>query len=321
MGDVNFLGNEKKTEEKPKVTGKEDIKWSEARNNKVTERNKEKKNNVNGDDISSWLNSLKDEGQTEAKGVRELKKSKEALVEYQKVFQENRKKAELNEGIKSVVDKEELKEKSQGGIAEIIKRKLSFGGKKEGGFSTLKTNLIQSEGVTYFDWKEKTKVLVINVVLTFLIIGIAYGYLDYRERVITQKTQEALVTINSLKAQIASAEKDAKEIDVFQKKVKVVSDLLDKHIYWTNFFTFLEKNLLSSVYLDSNFDGTVGGDFSLSSKAKNFTDLTDQVRVMEQNDNVISANVTSGEVEGGEGQGQEVKFNLKLLMKPSIFYK
>ena len=124
------------------------------------------------------------------------------------------------------------------------------------------------------------------------------------------------------KAEIVNLEKEAKEIDKFQRKVKIVNDLLDKHIYWTNFFTFLEDNLLTNVYLDSTFEGNTDGSFNLTSKAKSFTDLTNQSRVFRKSDKVSNLQISSGEVMGSvEEKGKEVEFDLNLEVDPSIFYK
>lgn len=320
MGDVNFLANEKKNEEDKGVEPKKtDVRWTEIEK-KNGAQPQEKKNDVNSADISSWLKSLKDEKPEEGKGIKELKKSKEALAEYQKVFQKTQKMAEMKEGMKEDVEKGEMNIKSRGGIAEIIKNKLSFGLGKPKEETTLKTNLIKSEGVTYFDGREKAKVFVINILLTFVIIGIAYGYLEYRERAIKTKTEALLESIESAKKDIEGLEKEAKEIDKFQRKVKIVNDLLGKHIYWTNFFTFLEDNLLSDVYLDNNFEGSSIGYFDLYSKGKNFTNITNQGRIFRQNEKVKKIEISSGELKEGD-EGKEVNFVLKLEVDPSIFYK
>lgn len=327
MSDVDFLNNIKKDNEDIEKDEKGDksknIEWSEVDKKKAVEKkgeNKEKKNIASSDDISSWLKSLKDEKGVEGKGAKELKTSKEALGEYQKVLRKSKKAAAMKEGVEKIKEKGEIKTKKEGGIADIIKRKLSFGSKDKDEV-TVKTNLIKSEGVTYFDWKEKTKVLVINLLLTFVILGIGYGYLEYRETGVTQKSEGLNEEINRLKEEITLLEGEAEVVDDFQKKVEIVDELLEKHIYWTNLFDFLEDNLLSDVYLDSDFVGNVDGEFNLSSVGKNFTDITNQSRVMRQSDKVINLSVDSGEAIAGEEGRQEVEFSLFIKFDPEIFYK
>lgn len=325
MADVNFLsGNGQGGEDKGREPERKEppVEWSKAQ--KKNNQNKEEKNgDVKSADISSWLESLKDENSYEGKGIKELKKSKEALAEYQKTYQKTQKMAEMKEGMKTVSGDSGVIRAEKTGIADIIKRKLSLGKKEEEDFSTLKTNLIQSEGVTYFDWKEKIKVLTINVLLTFLIIGIAYGYLDYQEKQVDKKVQALNKEINSDKERIVALETEAKEIDKFQEKAKIVGEKLKTHVYWTNFFSFLEKKLLSDVYLDSVFDGDINGNFKLSSRGKNFTNLTNQGRILWEEGIVKKASISGGETEdsGQMGVGQEVKFSLDLEVDPSIFYK
>lgn len=327
MSDVNFLNNQKKEEKEgdSKNGGKpNDIKWSEVEKSKGEKKDdteKGKNNTASSDDISSWLKSLKEDSPVEPKGIKELKKSKEALGEYQKVLRKNKKAIDIKEGVEKIKEAGGVEIKTEGGIASIIKSKLSFGSKKNDDV-TIKTNLIKSEGVTYFDWKEKIKVLIINVILTLIILGTGYGYLDYKEKGINQKSSALLAEIETLKGKVGEAEAEVKIVDEFQKKVKIVSDLLDKHIYWTNFFNFLEKNMLSDVYLESNFEGRVDGTFNLISNGDSFTTITNQSRVIRENDKVLNVAVKSGKAKSGDGQkSQEVEFSLNLDVDPSLFYK
>jgi len=323
MADVNFLSGdgqgEKNVEKK-----KEDIPVEWSKGQKKNEQNKAIKNDgVESADISSWLESLKDNSSYEGKGIQELKNSKEALAEYQKAYKKTKKMAEMKEGIKNIADTGEIIKAEKKGIADIIKKKLSFGAKTEEDFSTLKTNLIQSEGVTYFDWKEKVKVLSINIILTFLIIGIAYGYLYYQEGQVDKKIQALNKEISTDKERIASLELEAREIDKFQERAKIVGEKLNSHVYWTNLFVFLEKKILADVYLDNVFEGDINGSFKLFSRGKNFTNLTNQGRVLWNEELVKKATISGGEIEGSgvSGSGQEVKFSLELEVDPAIFYK
>jgi len=322
MSDVNFINNGGKGEEKDKKDKKEEeekIDWSKVE--KKEKKKENKKNIANSDDINTWLESLKEDSNVNNKGAKKLKNSKEALGEYQKVLQKNKKAAELKEGVDKVKGDGKIQEEKKGGIADIIKNKLSFG-KDSKDESTIKTNLIKSEGVTYFDWKDKLKVLGINILLTLVILGTAYGYLEYRERGVNKKSTGISNEIDQLKSSINNLEKEAEIIDVFQGKVKIVSSLLDKHVYWTNFFDFLEKKLLTDVYLDSNFSGDDSGYFELETIGNKFSDLTDQSKVLRADEKVDNLLISTGEaVSGKDNKNQVVKFTINLEVSPSIFYK
>jgi hypothetical protein len=325
MSDVNFLNNGKKEEEKDDKKGEEKgkkIDWSkvEKKEDKKEEKKGENKNNTaNSDDINAWLESLKEDSNVEGKGAKELKTSKEALGEYQKVLRKSKKAAELKEGVKKVKGDGQVKEEKKSGIADIIKNKLSFGSKPKEE-ATIKTNLIKSEGVTYFDWKDKLKVLGINILLTLVILGTAYGYLEYRERGVTKKSTDILEDIENLKSKIEALEEEALVVDEFQAKLDLVNGLLEKHVYWTNFFEFLEANLLSDVYLDGSFSGDVNGDFRLLSFAPSFSDLTDQTRIIRNNEKINEVSIELGSLKTS-GEGDVVEFILYFNISPEIFYK
>ena len=108
-----------------------------------------------------------------------------------------------------------------------------------------------------------------------------------------------------------------------QKYLGIIQQLLDNHLYWTKFFTFLEKYTISDVYY-ANFSmaGTeklvisaVGKDYeSVAKQLVNFQKAPDFIKNVSINNASAVINYEKGKYEG-------VDFNIDLEFMPEIFLK
>lgn len=233
--------------------------------------------------------------------------------------------------------KEELNTKNNGNnstpdLAKKITRKENKKIWEKAGI--LETNLIKGELASFFNWKKGILILAIYSVLSGLIVAGFYGGLLLWEQEIKKSGSESSSRIRDLNEQVIKPlEEDAKKILAEQEKIKLAGDLLRKHIYWTNFFKFLEDNTLSEVYYTSNFSGDTKGKYTLPARAKNFKIILDQVTVMRISDNVEKAAVSGGSVslpkqekqgsqeEGGDKNAAGVNFKLELSVNPDVFLR
>lgn len=179
------------------------------------------------------------------------------------------------------------------------------------------TNLIKGEIISFFDWRKKISVLLIAAISAFLIIAVVYAGLIFLERREKNKGRYFVDKINEMNQSIGQAEDYIKEILVFKEKMKLAEELLGRHIYWTNFFEFLEKDTLADIYY-SGFSGNVDGEYILSATAKSFSAIAQQVKTMQGDSDVEQAKVSGGQ-SGKEGSG--VGFQLELSVNPDIFKK
>lgn len=181
--------------------------------------------------------------------------------------------------------------------------------------SILGTNLIKGEIISFFDWRKKVSVLLIAAISAFLIIAVVYGGLIFLERREINKGRYFVDQINEINQSVKQTEDYIKEILIFKEKLKLASELLGKHIYWTDFFEFLEKNTLADVYY-SGFSGNIGGEYMLSATAKSFSAIAMQAKIMRDNSNVAQTEVGGGQSSAGGGG---VGFQLKLSVNQDIF--
>jgi len=179
------------------------------------------------------------------------------------------------------------------------------------------TNLIKSEIITYFDWRSKIIILINAIVLSCLVIGLVYGGLIFLQKQNTAKNELLERKFAELENQLKQVEKNSNEILAWQKKLKVADALLAQHIYWTNFFKFLEENTLSDVYF-VNFSGTTSGSYALNAMAKNYDTISQQINILMANSKVTRAESNGGQM-AGQGETSGVSFVLNIAIKPDIF--
>ncbi len=185
----------------------------------------------------------------------------------------------------------------------------------------LTTNLIRNEVVMVFDWKRNILVLFFYIILSGLVLAGSYQALVIWEEKKINDTIENTQKFTMLNKQIAEEEKGIEEILIFQKKLELIKDLLNQHIYWTNFFAFLEQNTLFDVTF-SGFSGDLSGEYTLAATGKDFKTLADQLRAFKANKLVEKAESESGTlVQNKSGGESTINFSLSFKVKPELFNK
>jgi hypothetical protein len=133
--------------------------------------------------------------------------------------------------------------------------------------------------------------------------------------------------ITDVQSEIRGLEDQLTSAEELEKKIKIGGELLSKHIYWTNFFKFLEENTLTGVYYSENFSGDISGVYSLKATADSYRAISDQVKVLKKNEFVEDARVVSGVIaeKSKDAAGLQgsipISFQLELALDPAIFNK
>ena len=183
----------------------------------------------------------------------------------------------------------------------------------------LATNLIRGEIVTFFDWQKKVAALAKAILIPMVLIGLVYLGLIYYQKQSQARMEEQIKKYDDLTAEVKQEEVGLSEIIGFQARLKVVSQIFSKHIYWTNFFKFLEDNTIKNVYY-TGFDGDTGGNYSLDAMTKRFSDISRQFDVLKSNGKITEVKTIGGEaVSGNDSKQTGVKFNLGFSVLKNIF--
>lgn len=207
-----------------------------------------------------------------------------------------------------------------GGAAGFFKHLFAKKNKHAGGGHILATDLISGETTVVFDWRKNLPVFIFWLVLSGLIlVGSFQGLVVWEEKKVAEANTNT-EKFGTLRIQIAQEEKGVDEILDLQKKLEVIKRLLDRHIYWTNFFSFLEKNTLADVAFNG-FGGDTKGLYSLGGTAKDFKTLADQLITLKADKMVTwvgSRGGTASIDKTGEGT---ISFDLELWVKKELFNK
>ena len=188
-----------------------------------------------------------------------------------------------------------------------VKEKVVISSKKWRAPKILKTNLIRGEVTTFIDWQKNFLVLGASFLLAVLIIVVVYVGLVFWEIKEIEKAQELDDELRVLSQSIIKTEEEIKSVDIFESKLALANTLLDNHIRWTKYITFLEENLLQNVYLTSGINTEVNSDYSLSLKGGSYSDIEEQIKVFKRNESVKDVWVKSGKL--ADAQKDELLIN------------
>jgi hypothetical protein len=243
----------------------------------------------------------------------------------------------MQEAPEAVIEQSIFKQKINAASAVAPKTEMSasqtkqswfkrlFSGKKRdqtGNQGILATDLIKGEIVVVFDWGKNISYLLFFILISTLLIAAAYQGITFWENSKLKQVNSDFSKFGELKTQIKENEKGVETVLVLQKKLDSVKTLLDNHIYWTEFFNFLEENTLADIFFDG-FAGDTGGTYKLGGTASDFRTIADQLRFLKENKLVEKAVTSGGETksDGTQTSVSRVMFELDLSVDKGIFFK
>lgn len=188
-------------------------------------------------------------------------------------------------------------------------------------YNSVKANLIKDQGVLFFNWKQRLLTLSLALVLSSLAIGLVYVGLLIWQKERLRDNESTLANFEAINAEISKNEREIQDIVAFNRKLDVVSFILSNHVYWSNFFKFLEANTLKDVYFEK-FTGDLTGQYMIPAVSRNLDAASAQLEVMKAYPLVRNVQYLAGQtVADSTGDGQRTKFNLEISVDPKIFIK
>lgn len=194
-------------------------------------------------------------------------------------------------------------------------------------------NLLPASLLKELTPESKASRLVKTVLVTTTCVGLVYmGMIMYRAYFIYQ-TKNNQIEITRLETEIAKYSTLQTDINAANAKVVAIDDLLNQHVYWTNFFALLEHYTLPNVQYIT-FSGNVEGNVTLQAVTTDFASVSRQVEVFRDatefitNISVSTATRTSVQGSTDETTSSEtdaalpsstVEFAISASVNPDIF--
>lgn len=351
MSDINFLESKKPDEDKkPRDQADKKIIWSDPESKAPLKKetafsllsifNRKKENKKPAIQIKESrekiLKLIKGGGREQLKEKKPVKgffrgwgaifnkaPKKEILVDYHQALNQEKSKRSQTAGqfqAAKILSKPAAPAKNEKPALNGAAVKAKAAVAREQGISkVLETNLIKGEIITFFDWKKKAVSLAGAILAPALAVGLIYFGLDYYEKYSLDKLERQAAGVNSIDEKIGQAKEGLEEITKFQTRSRAVFQVFSQHIYWTNFFKFLEDNTIGDVYY-SFFTGDTGGAYTLESMAKKYNNISEQINVLRDNPLVVSAKTSGGNyIKGDEKNKPGIKFNFTFAILKKIF--
>jgi Tfp pilus assembly protein PilN len=171
---------------------------------------------------------------------------------------------------------------------------------------------------------KKPKRVIILAVIIFIMAAIfagLYFYLRWSIDSMAVEIKRVETDLAATSQRVKDAEEEKNQVQVFQKQLKITNKLLGNHVYWTNFFNFLEKNIVTDVYF-SNLIGGSDEQIILTGIAKSYKAVSRQIISFRAAEEIESVSVSSASASiDSEGKVVEVNFDARLKLKPEMFFK
>jgi len=166
-------------------------------------------------------------------------------------------------------------------------------------------------------WGQIAQLFIAAMVGSVVIILSFYATLYFQQVSLEKAKEEQQNKLSDLEQKIIEYEGLNDEIDVLGQELVLVNDMLNKHIYWTNLFTLIEKYTLEDVYL-AGFSAGAGGALSFSATGSGYDAAARQLKLLQSEEaKEFVQSVVINSVSGGES---EVRFSINLILNDELFY-
>lgn len=192
---------------------------------------------------------------------------------------------------------------------------------EEGGFSV---NLLGQDIGRSITLREQVIRLIMVAVGSLVVVILVYVGLIVYSKTISTDIEDTRAKIDALRAPIAELEKTQVEITATTKKITAIRGLIDRHVYWSKFFTQLELATGPDVFYGTSFTGDLNGGVALAGRTLTFDSVATQYLFLQQavaRGGFIKSFSITGATQQESNSGQEVIFTVTLQLDPAVFYK
>ncbi len=190
----------------------------------------------------------------------------------------------------------------------------------------LEMDLVKGEVTRFFDWQRAVVILLSSVFATLMFISVLYWAISFwgnKQQYFEENSN--IKTYYQLNREIKDFDDELQEALKLKGRIDLVDFLLKKHIYWSNYYKFLEDNTLSNVVL-SGGGGSITDSYSFNAKTDDYRIIDAQVKYLNKHPYVNgSAEVTSAslgveQVERDEDADEDAEVEFKNSVSFSISF-
>ncbi len=185
-----------------------------------------------------------------------------------------------------------------------------------------------------------SKILIL-IMVVIISCGLVFGgwlWTNYYYNTISVTISEVDAKIANIESHIAKYDNVEEDAKVLQQKIQNINLLLEKHIYWAEFFNKLEFYTLSEVYY-TTMSADINGTITLMATTNNYENAIKQLFIFKEADDFVT-NVTISDIKkinaneeavagttptgttttGLNADVDTVNFNISLKIDPNLFY-
>lgn len=134
--------------------------------------------------------------------------------------------------------------------------------------------------------------VVVLIVLLFLVGGAFAGLF-----ILAKQQDKQLETLEqnqqTIISQATSLQKNLTDALTLQSKLKMVKNMLDKHLHWTKFFAMMERATIASIYFDTTAFSAESNSVALSGHAKDYQTVARQSLSFQQDEDIENYTLSS----------------------------
>ena len=165
------------------------------------------------------------------------------------------------------------------------------------------------------NWQQINRLFFLAFLASLGVLLVFYIGLFIFERSLDIKEKTTTKEISEIENDLLGFVDLNEEIKELGQQIILVYNALNKHIYWTNFFTLLEQYTLANVHYNG-FSAGSGGSLILNAVGDDFNAVAKQLKILEQSENFVTEVSISSAALSEEG----VEFSIVLNLDPHLFY-
>jgi hypothetical protein len=221
--------------------------------------------------------------------------------------------------------KEKNKSKNKDDASKKDVKKALFGflkkifKKEKNKLDVLETDLIKGEVEVKFDWKKDITIFLVLFFIVFVITLEAYIYLSWMENKRAEEASHYLEEeIAYMQEEMMLMQDEYEKALALRDDISLASNFLNRHIYWNNFFSFLEENTLRSFYY-KGFSGNISGSYTLPAVTNDVRAVGFQSSVFLSDPMALSVSVEDEEIVNESVRGPYINFDINFTLNKRIF--